>query len=83
MSKSLDMLDVEYRLIKLGKNILKDLSKFWKVCIFANFACAYQGYFVLNQGRGKCRNVINIVKKSNKSSKNFCNRLVARSSSSI
>lgn len=31
-------------LIQLGKNILKDISKYWKLCIYGNLACAYQGY---------------------------------------
>lgn len=34
----------KYYLNKLGKNILKDISRYWKLCIYANLACAYQGY---------------------------------------
>ena len=30
-------------LIQLGKTILKDIGKYWKVCAFGNLACAYQG----------------------------------------
>lgn len=43
LSKSLDMLDVAHWLTKLGKSIMKDESKYWKLCIYGNFACAYQG----------------------------------------
>lgn len=46
LNKSVDMLDVYLTSTQLGKNILKDISKYWKLCINANLACAYQGYFV-------------------------------------
>ena len=39
------MLDVtKYHNFQVGKNILKDISKYWKLCINANLACTYQGY---------------------------------------
>ena len=33
------MLDVFRWLIKLGKNILKDESKYWKIVCYGNLAC--------------------------------------------
>lgn len=41
------------KIIKIGKNILKDLSKYWKMCIYANLACANQGYYLFNLVHGK------------------------------
>lgn len=48
--------------MKLGKTILKDINKFWKLCIYANFACAYQGYPSANPAYGRYKNATNIAK---------------------
>lgn len=55
---------------KLGKNILKDISKYWKLCLNANLACAYQGLKIINLGHGKCRSVTSVARRLNSNCKN-------------
>jgi hypothetical protein len=41
LTKCVDMLDVILSILQLGKNILKDINKYWKTVVFGNLACCY------------------------------------------